>query len=120
MCPDGFLRPVREAPAQHEETQAMRARIADLEAQVTAAEAVLQRHGLSVASEQAGPSRTSPQPQDQAEEMPGPASTAGHAGGTVIAEGGQLTLGDEPGSSFFFGGAGSHFLWVSLWTLAIR
>jgi hypothetical protein len=38
----------------------------------------------------------------------------------VIAEGGQLTLGDEPGSSFFFGGAGSHFLWVSLWTLAIR
>lgn len=143
MCPGGRLRPIKDAPALLEEARDMEVRIAELEdrlaeahrrlrvyedgsgagragAGLTEYESGLGPPELNISSEppddrhQTTSTRSSHLRWNEAEEAQAlvgliPAAQPD----TLVGEDGQLTLGDEPGTSFFFGSAGAHYLWVS-------
>lgn len=139
LCPGGLLRPIRDAPALLEEARDREDRIAELEARLADAlrrlesykekheanpspgvsgwESGAQEHSISPdGGPNVGGPRTEPDPspaqQEEVQPAPLDGSTSSAQPDTLVAEDGQLTLGDEPGTSSFFGSAGSHYLWV--------
>ncbi|KAL7418628.1 hypothetical protein Q5752_007086 [Cryptotrichosporon argae] len=117
LCPDGQLPPVKGQQALLLSAEAQQGRIAELEAQLAAQAVLLEQH------------RQAQHPPDACAHEPGrrTGGELGHGAGSQTThaalsgeadghgdgqmdDAGQLTLGDEPGSSRFFGGAGAQFL----------